>query len=136
MVSAFKLPSGIKENLYLELQDIATSAVKLMKYGSLLTEHQLQALAETLLGAGAERIQTTGKDDMLIVWNNTSNPSVRRSLSAIEPVQHWWETARGLQRNGVAPKFETCSIGKDIDAHQWRLLLNLADLLVLKYQSD
>ena len=130
MVSTFKLPSGVKESLYLDLPAITGDPVNIVKYFSLISENQSQALVETLLGAGVERIKTTGKADELIVWNNTANSRVRRLLSATGVVTAWWQFANPIQRDGVAPEFEVISIGIDMADRNWRLQLNLADLLV------
>jgi alpha-glucosidase (family GH31 glycosyl hydrolase) len=132
MLRAFKLPSGAKEWLDDELPAIIKTPALLAKYVVYLSENQLQALAETIFGAGVERIRSRG-DELLIAWNNRENPTVTRVLSAIEPLKAWWEAGTLVPREGVLSKFESILIGEDVDKSQWSLSINLADLVRLKF---
>ncbi len=135
LVAVFKLPSGIKEMLYLAIPNLLQDAQALLKFKVMLADTQMQALAETLLRAGAEHFTSSG-EDWLVAWNEEDRPDVNWALSATAPVKYWWQNASPLQADGVQPGFSAFRVGRDFDANRWNFELSLSTLIHLRFGSD
>lgn len=82
LLRAFRLDTGVKNDLVSHLTDLVADPASLARYAIVLSQSQLTALLERLSGAGGSWIDPAGPQECLLLWNNQQNPAISYQLSA------------------------------------------------------
>jgi len=103
LLKAFRCGSEAKRGLSLRLDEILVDFEALGAYRTALSDTQLRALLEVLLGAGMHVCEDSG-EAFAVVWNNREDQraSVRWS---VENRRTWDPQRRFRQEHGPAPHF-------------------------------
>ena len=142
-VATFRMDTWAKDRLYNQLPAIIEKPALLQAYQLLLTQTQLQALAEIVTEAGHHRTPTrSSTNEMILLWNNHESPDV---------TYQWHGLTDFLQRanmqHGPLPKSGMFTLSDEMIRYhagnqqnqylpdKWRLILRYADFLTVNQES-
>jgi hypothetical protein len=134
MLDSFRLQTSAKMGIAQRLPQIIEDPMRLARYTLALSESQLRALLETILDAGVEHNDHSGKE-LLVLWNNNDDERVTHRLS----VQHrhrWMPEDRFRVQQGTAPRFKAMSPDRQMPDSDWQLVIHLSPLLSLTLKSS
>ncbi len=99
---SFRAPTFVKSRIDKALPQLMEDITAVSRFDMVLTRSQVQALIETIAGAGAVRMATNSNTDQIVLWNNRRDPHFRWHFSTLE--ETW--VVSDTSQSGEVPAFK------------------------------